>query len=177
MQVEKMRVTKNYRETQKLGENLAIQLRSEQAKKVKNRKTAVVLALSGNLGSGKTTFLKGFAKGLGIHDKILSPTFAILKRFAIPKKKIKKEPLDSARCNSAELSQKSKFTNFYHIDCLRLKNSKDILGLGFKEIIKNPENIAAIEWPEKIKSTLPQNIVLIKFKFLDEKGRGITINF
>ena len=157
------RITKNFKETQKLGENAAKKI-------IKNgsRKTAVVLALSGDLGGGKTTFLQGFARGLGIREKILSPTFVIQKRFELKNKKLK---------------------NFYHIDCYRLKNNKparnashsdaggDISEINVKEIIKNPENIVAIEWPEKIKSALPQNIILIKFKFLNEKGREITVNF
>jgi len=145
-------ITKSYKQTQKLGENLALQLRastelsrtsSGQIKE--NKKTAMVLALSGNLGGGKTTFLQGFAKGLGIKEKILSPTFVIMKKFG----------------------------NFYHIDCYRLKNEKDILELGFKEIIKNPKNIVAIEWPEKIKKILPKNTILIKFKFIDKNKREI----
>ena len=53
--------------------------------------------------------------------------------------------------------------NFYHIDCYRLKDSKDILELDFKKIIADPKNIIAVEWPEKIKKVLPKNIIKIKF--------------
>lgn len=138
-------ITKNYKETQKLGENLALVVARSVA--TKQPKTAVVLALRGNLGGGKTTFLQGFAKGLGIKEKILSPTFVILK----------------------------KFKNFYHIDCYRLNKPEEIFELNWKEIISNPKNIVAIEWPEKIKKVLPKNIIKIDFKLIDEQTRELTI--
>ncbi len=144
-------ITKSFKETQKIGQELAKDvLRQAQDK---NNKQAVVLGLSGNLGGGKTTFLQGFAKGLGIKEKILSPTFVIQKRFLLKNKK---------------------FKNFYHIDCYRLKNEKNILELGFKEIIKNEKNIIAIEWPEKIKKVLPKNYIKINFKFTSENTREIS---
>jgi tRNA threonylcarbamoyladenosine biosynthesis protein TsaE len=142
-------ITGNYKKTQKLGEIFAEQI-------IKNglQKTAIIIGLHGNLGSGKTTFIQGFAKGLAIKDKILSPTFVILKRFEITK---------------------ITFKNFYHIDCYRLKNEKDILELGLKEIILNPENIVAIEWPEKIKKVLPKKAITIKFKLIEKNKREIII--
>lgn len=142
-------ITKSAKQTQKLGEKLANEVLALQQSQGKNN-SAVVLGLSGNLGSGKTTFLQGFAKGLGIKEKILSPTFVILKRF-----KIKNE-------------------SFYHIDCYRIKNETDILMLGWKEIIKNPKNIIAIEWPERIKKLLPKNTIFTDFKFINKNKREIT---
>ena len=156
------RITKNFKETQKLGENAAKKI-------IKNgsRKTAVVLALSGDLGGGKTTFLQGFARGLGIREKILSPTFVIQKRFELKNKKLK---------------------NFYHIDCYRLKNNKParnashsdagrfISEINVKEIIKNPENIVAIEWPEKIKKFIPKNTIFINFKLIDKNKREMMFS-
>ncbi|MGA2417978.1 MAG: tRNA (adenosine(37)-N6)-threonylcarbamoyltransferase complex ATPase subunit type 1 TsaE [Candidatus Staskawiczbacteria bacterium] len=141
MQVEKLYTTKSYKQTQKLGENFA-----KQILKLPAKKGAVVLGLKGNLGSGKTTFLQGFAKGLGIKEKITSPTFVIMK----------------------------KFKNFYHIDCYRLKDEKDILELDFKKIISDPKNIVAIEWPEKIKKVLPKTTIFIDFKFVDKTRREIN---
>jgi len=73
-------LTDNPSQTKKLGERLAKKILMAAPKK-----TAKVFGLEGNLGSGKTTFLQGFAKGLGIKGKILSPTFVILKRFKITK--------------------------------------------------------------------------------------------
>lgn len=137
-------------ETKKTGESLA-----KKILKNKNDKKAKVLALEGDLGGGKTTFLQGFAKGLGVKDKILSPTFVLMKKFEIPKNK--------------------KFKNFYHFDCYRIKSPKEILGLGFKEIISDPQNIIAVEWAERIKGILPSNKTLLKFNFLNKKNRKIWI--
>jgi len=137
-------------ETKKLGENLA-----KKILKGKNCKRAKILALKGDLGGGKTTFLQGFAKGLGIKDKILSPTFVLMKKFEIPYNK--------------------KFKNFYHFDCYRIKNPKEILLIGFGEIISNPKNIIAVEWAERIIKILPADKVLLEFSFLDKSNRKIWI--
>jgi len=141
--------TKSFKETQKLGENFAQEILASTM-----QKTALVLGLWGDLGAGKTTFLQGFAKGLGIGEKINSPTFVILKRFGLKNKPLK---------------------NFYHIDCYRLHKPEEILDLGFKEIISDPQNIVAVEWPEKIKKVLPKNTVNIKFQHLEKNQRNIII--
>ncbi|OGZ66514.1 MAG: tRNA (adenosine(37)-N6)-threonylcarbamoyltransferase complex ATPase subunit type 1 TsaE, partial [Candidatus Staskawiczbacteria bacterium RIFCSPHIGHO2_01_FULL_41_41] len=130
--------TNNFKETQMVGQNFAREILA-----AGTQKNAVVLALSGDLGSGKTTFLQGFAKGLGIEEVVNSPTFIVMKRFKI---------------------YDLRFKNFYHIDCYRLDNEKDVEFLHFQEIISNPKNIVAIEWPEKIAGILPQNSISITFK-------------
>ena len=135
--------TNSVKQTKKLGEFLAKEILS--ASPLEER--AFVLAMKGDLGSGKTTFLQGFAKGLGIKEKITSPTFVIMK----------------------------KFKTFYHFDCYRAERAKDILDLGFKEIINNPKNIVAIEWADKIKRILPKSSVWINFKFVDKNKRKIMI--
>src|SRR3989338_6381611 len=96
----------NQAETRKIGEFLARRILKSVPKK-----SARVLGMIGDLGAGKTTFLQGFAKGLGVEEKILSPTFIIVR-----KSKIK--------------NLKLKIKNFYHIDCYRIKKPKDILSLG-----------------------------------------------
>jgi tRNA threonylcarbamoyladenosine biosynthesis protein TsaE len=142
-------ITENYKQTQRIGQDLAKKI-------IKNKlpKKATILALKGNLGSGKTTFLQGFAKGLDIKEKILSPTFVIMKKFKITK---------------------NKFNYFYHFDCYRFDNSKEIFDLGFKKIINDPKNIISIEWPDKIKKVLPKKIFIIEFKFIEENKREINL--
>jgi tRNA threonylcarbamoyladenosine biosynthesis protein TsaE len=135
-------------QTKKVGQILASQILRGKLKR------AFVLGLIGDLGGGKTTFLQGFAKGLKIKEKILSPTFILIRKFQIPN---------------------SKFQNFYHIDCYRISKPKEILDLGFKEIISNPKNIVAIEWAEKIKKFLPKGTLILKFDFLDQKKRKISL--
>jgi len=153
-------------QTKKLGEILAKEIlknkKKKRAPKESNLPTgrALVLGLEGELGRGKTTFLQGFAKGLGIKEKILSPTFVIIKKFKI-------------RVDSC--SDSCSFVYFYHIDCYRIEKPKEILDLGFKEIISSPQNIIAIEWAEKIKKILPKNTIWINFKFIDKNTRKLII--
>lgn len=144
-------------QTKKIGEAF-----SKKILKKKTKKYALVLGLKGELGGGKTTFLQGFAKGLKIKEKILSPTFTIMKKFQI-------------RANSRLHSHlhSRKFINFYHLDCYRIKKPEEILNLGFKEIISQPKNIIAVEWADKIKKIMPKNTIWIKFEFIDEKTRKI----
>ena len=151
----KKHITTSCQQTQKLGGDLA--------KKILNipiAKTAVVLGLSGNLGGGKTTFLQGFAKGLGVKEKILSPTFVILKRFKIPQK-ITRYQLPITR-----------YQNFYHIDCYRLDNPvQELIHLGFKKILADPHAIVVVEWADRIKKILPKDTLWIS---LFHGKRGLT---
>ncbi len=144
----KIIITKSLKETKTIAEALA--------KKVlkKNGQASVVLALVGDLGSGKTSFLQGFAKGLGVKERILSPTFVILKKF--------------------ELKTKS-FNNFYHVDCYRLNGSKDLKNIDLETIINQPKNIVAIEWADRIKQALPPRTISLNFQVRGEKEREITI--
>jgi len=155
-------LTNSPSQTKKLGEILAKEILSrpqlrDRIKKPSLKGKAFVIGLRGDLGGGKTTFLKGFAKGLGIKEKILSPTFIIIRRLKI---------------NNLTMKQ---FTNFYHIDCYRVQNSKEILDLGFKEIISNPKNIVAIEWAEHIRKILPRDVLILKFEFIKQNTRKIIL--
>lgn len=152
--------TKSSRQTQKLGYGFAKEIISSTTLKLE-RKKAVVILLYGDLGGGKTTFLQGFAKGLAIRQKVLSPTFVIMKKFPL-----------SYKGNNRVICA---INNFYHFDCYRINESKEILELNFREIINNPQNIIAIEWPEKIKKYLPKNYIKIKFEFIDNNTRNINI--
>ena len=135
-------------QTKKLGFRLA-----KEILKTKAGKEAFVLALKGELGSGKTAFLQGFAKGLAVKERVLSPTFVIMKRFLIP---------------GGET-----FLNFYHFDCYRIGKAKELLDLGFKKIVDNPKNIIALEWAEKAEAVLPQKKLEIKFEILSGNDRKI----
>lgn len=137
--------------TKKIGEIFA-----KNCLKITRKRGALVLGLKGTLGGGKTTFLQGFAKGFGIKDRILSPTFVILKKFSIPK------------------SKNQRFQNFYHIDCYRVSSLKEISSLGFKQIISSTQNIVAIEWAERILKILPKDTLFLKFCFVGPKKRKIS---
>jgi len=142
-------ISRSLNETKKLGEEMASYI----FKNLKPKNKAVVICLEGELGGGKTTFLQGFARGLKIKDKILSPTFIIMKKFKIRNSR--------------------KFLNFYHFDCYRIKDSKELFDLGFKEIISCPKNIVAIEWANQIKKNIPKDSFWIRFEFIKENERKI----
>ncbi|MBU3964210.1 tRNA (adenosine(37)-N6)-threonylcarbamoyltransferase complex ATPase subunit type 1 TsaE [Patescibacteria group bacterium] len=144
--------TNSHIKTQHLAENIAKKCLKTGPDFENNQ--AMVFAMHGDLGSGKTTFTQGFAKGLGVVDKILSPTFVILKKFQIPN---------------------SEFQYLYHIDCYRINDSREIQDLGFKEIISDPKNIIIIEWAEKIEKALPKYITIINFEFKHKNIREIII--
>lgn len=152
--MKKIILTKNSEETQKLGEKLArsdpVQGRTLQGGRI--------IALYGELGSGKTTFVQGLAKGLGIKNKIISPTFIIVKSYEISIK-----------------YQVSGIKYFYHIDLYRIDDKNNFKEIGINEIISDPRNIVAIEWAEKIKSMLPKDRVDIYFEYLNEGKRKIKI--
>lgn len=153
-------ITASSKKTQKLAEILAKEIMASPSL----QSGAFVIGLEGDLGSGKTTFTQGFAKGLKIKEKILSPTFVILKRFGIHKHKLRIKKQETR-------SKRHKY--FYHLDCYRLDSPKDLFVFGFKEILKNPENIVLIEWADKIKKILPKNYLKIKFRWLDKNKREI----
>lgn len=152
-------VTKSAPETQKLGEKIAIDLVGSRKHEAR-RKSAVVLALSGNLGSGKTTFLQGFAKGLGIKQRIISPTFILMRQYKTGSK-----------------NQEAGIRNFYHVDLYRLEKNveRELVNLGFNEIISDPENVIAIEWADKAKGAYPKKTIWIKFENIGENKRKIII--
>ena len=135
--------------TKKVGEMLA-----KTALKTKPEK-ALVFAFNGELGSGKTTFIQGFAEGLGVKDNVLSPTFNIFKRFEIKKNKF--------------------FKNLFHFDCYRIIRKNEILDLGFREIVDNSENIVVIEWADKIKKILPLRMFIVEIDVMEEGKRVISI--
>ena len=150
-------ITSSSKETKKLGFVLAFTLEKEPI----NSKQALVIALKGDLGSGKTTFIQGLARGLKVKENILSPTFVILKEFPIN--------------FSAQGRPTSGWKNLYHIDAYRLKNSEELLELGFKDLIRNPENLIVIEWADKVRKILPKEILKIEFENLGKNKRKIII--
>ena len=160
-------------ETKKIGKKLAKKL-------IKRQKKAQVLSLEGELGGGKTTFLKGLAKGVGIEVLIRSPSFVIMKKYKLEGRKRKVESgKRELKVKSGKKFKKSTshfpLPTFYHFDCYRVQKSREIISLGWKEITSNPKNIVAVEWGNRIKNILPQDHIQIRFEFLDEYKRRITI--
>ena len=110
---------------------------------------SLVITLTGDLGAGKTTFVKGLATAMGVKEKVTSPTFNILKCYFL-------KPLD-----------------LYHIDAYRLDSgNKDI---GLEEFIEG-EGVTVIEWPNFIKEMIPSQVLEINIKNDGDDKRTITLN-
>ncbi|HEX3095906.1 MAG TPA: tRNA (adenosine(37)-N6)-threonylcarbamoyltransferase complex ATPase subunit type 1 TsaE [Patescibacteria group bacterium] len=110
-----------------------------------------IIALVGDLGSGKTTFTKALGKALGIKQNISSPTFVLMQQF-LTKNKL----------------------HFYHLDLYRTKNLADIKSLGITEWWGRPETITVIEWADKIKTSLPKNTQFI-YLYRDEQSNKTNL--
>jgi tRNA threonylcarbamoyladenosine biosynthesis protein TsaE len=135
------KITKSTSETQKLASALAKQL-----------KTPAILALYGDLGSGKTTFVQGLAKGLGITQRILSPTFLLQRIYKYESGK-----------------------ELHHLDLYRLTAAAEAESLALKELFNEENVLIVIEWPEIIENFLPPQTVKIHFTHLTGDERKITL--
>ncbi|OHA24681.1 MAG: tRNA (adenosine(37)-N6)-threonylcarbamoyltransferase complex ATPase subunit type 1 TsaE [Candidatus Taylorbacteria bacterium RIFCSPLOWO2_01_FULL_44_26] len=114
---------------------------------------AIVVGLSGDLGSGKTAFVKTVAKLLGVTEEVTSPTFVIMKTYEI---------------------QQEYFKRLVHIDAYRLEKDEKLEVLRFKDLIADPGNFIFLEWPERVETVMPDDAIKISFKFIDEGVREIT---
>ncbi|MFA7662896.1 MAG: tRNA (adenosine(37)-N6)-threonylcarbamoyltransferase complex ATPase subunit type 1 TsaE [Patescibacteria group bacterium] len=135
-------ITKKETETQ----NLAIKL-------AKNFKGGEVVALNGDLGSGKTAFTKGVAKFFGITKPITSPTFVLMKIYKI--------------------AGHQNIKTMVHIDTYRLANSQELVDIGVLEYFGRPDTVCLVEWAEKIKDILPKNVIQIDFSYGEKETERI----
>ena len=110
-----------------------------------------ILALSGELGSGKTCFTGGLARGLGVSEnyQITSPTFTLINEYPAKYK-------------------------LYHFDVYRLNNYSEMEDLGYEEYFAG-HGVVVIEWAEKIAQIIPQTAIFINFEYIDDSKRKITI--
>jgi len=116
----------------------------------KKIKKGSVVALNGDLGSGKTTFSQGFANGLGVKQHVGSPTFKLVSEYSGSTMKL------------------------YHVDCYRLKSSEEFLNLGGENLLLPDDGITLIEWANIIEELLPLDSIEIKFsRFNDEKTKRL----
>ena len=109
-----------------------------------------IIVLSGDLGAGKTTFSKGFAKGLGISETITSPTFTLLNEYSGDK-------------------------NLYHFDMYRLSSKEEAYELGFENYFENNDGIILVEWAENVKGLFTPPYLKILIEKIDENKRKFTL--
>lgn len=130
---------------------------------------AFVVGLYGDLGAGKTTFMKYLAKNLGVKETIQSPTFVIMKKYKI------QNPESRIQNPASVKIPDSRFQILIHIDSYRIENDEEMLKLGWDEIISNPNNMVFVEWPEIIKDIMPPHTKIF-FEHISENERKIKIN-
>ena len=111
---------------------------------IKKKYNQKIFTISGELGVGKTTFIKYFCLELGVNDIVNSPTFSIVNEYLT---------------NSDE--------NIFHFDFYRLESEKDAIDIGC-EMYFDSGNYCFIEWPELIKKLLPQNCINISINYVDD---------
>lgn len=140
-------ITQGAEETAELGRKMAESMSREGR--------GGVLCLYGELGSGKTTFTQGFAKGFGITTRLLSPTFIIVRRY----------------------KEKNVSGFLYHIDLYRLDKKEDIEGLGLAEILADRTSFVLVEWAEKLGQLLPKNRIDIHLTVNKDGSHHITIRY
>lgn len=114
--------------------------------------TATLIALSGDLGAGKTTFVQGIARSLGVEEHVTSPTFVIMKIYDL---------------------RGQKFDRLVHMDAYRLKGEQHLRALGWDVIIRDPKSLVIVEWPEKIEGGIPAEARYITFRYSGDDAREI----
>lgn len=112
-----------------------------------------VLALSGELGAGKTTFVQGLAKAISIREQITSPTFILMKVYRL------KKPLND-------------IAQLCHIDAYRLSSTAELAAIGAGEYIGDAKTLTVIEWPERVRGLVPDNATAISFMHKPQKTYG-----
>jgi tRNA threonylcarbamoyladenosine biosynthesis protein TsaE len=115
-------------------------------------KPGSVVALSGDLGSGKTTLIKGIAMGLGLRDadEVKSPTFSLMHSYAT-------------------------WPRLVHFDLYRLENPGELHAIGFEEFVNDPDTVICVEWPEKAEGLLPPAACHIHLEVAGANSRRIIL--
>jgi tRNA threonylcarbamoyladenosine biosynthesis protein TsaE len=119
-----------------------------------NKEHATIVGLSGDLGSGKTTFAQFFAQGLHIEERIISPTYVIAKFYDIP--------------------NNVRWSKFVHIDAYRIEDPEEMRMLKWDGIVVDTKNIVLVEWPEHIKELFPKDAIMLQFRFIDQGTRAVA---
>jgi len=150
--------TQSARETSEIGRTFARSLTVNKADSTPRGKEeealsgARIICLYGELGSGKTTFVQGFARGIGITTRLLSPTFIIVRRY----------PLNTTRF-------------FYHVDLYRIADH-ELGNLGLNEILSDQTSYVVVEWAEKLGVLLPKSRTDVRLVLLEDGARAIKIS-
>ena len=113
-----------------------------------------MIALKGDLGAGKTTFVQELAKKIGLSEPITSPTFTIAKQYAV---------------------EESFCLKLLHIDLYRIDSEVELAPLKFGELIGEEKTLSCVEWPERAPSILPENTIWVEIEIGKEEERRVLI--
>ena len=138
-----MIITKSEKETMTLAKKFASQLKGGEG-----------IALIGELGAGKTVFIKGLAKGLGVKQTITSPTFVLMKIY--------------------EVNKKNKIKNLCHVDAYRLKDGRELIDIGLTDWLLKSKVITVIEWADRGKEILPEKPIKIRLNYGKKENERIV---
>ena len=118
----------------------------------KNVRPGTLILLEGDLGSGKTTFVKGLAEGFGVKpgEHVTSPTFVIM------------------RCYKGKMP-------VYHFDLYRLESESELEAIGFEEFMNDPNAVCCVEWPEKGGRLIPRDALKVQLKITGKNERTIIL--
>ena len=116
--------------------------------------SATIVTFSGDLGAGKTTFVRAIARSFGIEESVTSPTFVIEKVYA---------------------PAQGPFKRLIHIDAYRLTGPHELEVLGWKELVDDAGNLILLEWPERVEGAIPSDAIRLHLAWVDENSREITI--
>ncbi len=116
---------------------------------------ATFVALHGDLGAGKTTFVRAVAKNLSLAETVNSPTFVIMKTYDLPPDR--------------------RWKKLIHFDAYRLESAAELEKLGWRKILADPANLIFLEWPERVAGALPVAARHLTFRFIDETTRELDI--
>ena len=119
------------------------------------KKRARIVVLSGNLGAGKTTFVKAFAKALGIKDRVLSPTFVFVHEYELPR---------------------SPFQKLFHVDCYRIESKREFISVGIRDYLRDPKNLVLMEWGEKVRRWTPKPDYTVSLAHHTPRTRKLKIS-
>lgn len=111
-----------------------------------------VIALEGDLGTGKTVFAQGVGMGWGAASPLISPTFVLVRRHTRHKDRI----------------------YLYHIDLYRLNSAREAESLGLEEMLGDPNAVCMVEWADRAPDIFPEDLMWVSLRWLDEHRRSFT---
>lgn len=114
---------------------------------------ATVLALTGDLGAGKTSFTQALSRELGVTSTVTSPTFVVLKKYE---------------------TENAQFQTLIHIDAYRIESAVELQILGIESLLQDPSHLIVIEWAERVADLIPEDAIRMTFTHGDGDTRIVT---